>query len=138
MSAHTPGPWNKGKGTGWVDARGYRVLSQTIGGKRRQIREHRAIMEAHLGRALEPWEIEFVVEGIAANLAVFNVEAFANVREELKRCRGVSADLLAALREIESWAFAATQRKVGEPDSFGGEARECHRLARAAIAKAEA
>ena len=47
---HTP--WNKGNSKGWLNAKGYREIR--AGG--RVVKEHRHIMEAHLGRALTPTE----------------------------------------------------------------------------------
>lgn len=50
-------PHNKNKGKGWTDQRGYRWISVVEHGKRRQKREHRFVMEQHLGRRLRPEEI---------------------------------------------------------------------------------
>ena len=50
-------PHNKGTGKGWTDKRGYRWIYVTEGGKRRAKREHRHVMENHLGRRLAPEEI---------------------------------------------------------------------------------
>lgn len=49
-------PWNKGTSKGWVDQRGYRWRFVLRNGKPRRVREHRWVMEQHLGRLLEPWE----------------------------------------------------------------------------------
>jgi hypothetical protein len=50
-------PWNKGTSKGFVNARGDHFLYIVENGKRRAKKESRIIMEKHLGRDLEPWEI---------------------------------------------------------------------------------
>src|SRR3989442_799585 len=50
-------PWNKGMGKGWLDKRGYRWLYVIENGRRVARREHRVLMERHLGRKLDPWEL---------------------------------------------------------------------------------
>ena len=119
-------PWNAGTSKGWVDDRGYRWLYVTEGGKRRARREHRVIMEKHLGRRLEPWEIIHHKDENPANNALENLEiqefgthsvnhhigtrhtrdarrsmeAFALLREELRAERSIKAALLAALEGL--------------------------------------
>ena len=118
-------PWNSGTGSGWVDDRGYRWLYVTENGKRVARREHRVIIERHLGRKLEPWEIVHHKDGDTGNNALDNLEvqefgahtaahhkgtrktwearrsmeAFALMREELRRCREINSDLLEAARD---------------------------------------
>lgn len=73
---HTPGvkkgnvPWNKGKGKGYVNQRGYRC--HKING--REVKEHRLFMERHLGRKLEPWEHVHHKDGDKLNNAINNLE----------------------------------------------------------------
>ena len=119
-------PWNAGKGKGWSDPRGYRWISRTIDGKRRTIREHRWIIEQHLGRKLEPWEVVHHIDGNPSNNSIDNLElkehaahtlahhngqrhayqsrksmeAFGQMREEITRLRTTNADLLAALKDV--------------------------------------
>ena len=50
-------PWNAGTSKGWTDKRGYRWLYVSENGRRVARREHRVLMERHLGRKLEPWEL---------------------------------------------------------------------------------
>lgn len=119
-------PWNAGTSQGWTDKRGYRWLYVTENGKRRARREHRVVLERHLGRRLEPWELVHHKDENPSNNALDNLEvrefgahtaehhkgsrqsydarrsmeAFALLREELKHERTVKADLLEALREL--------------------------------------
>lgn len=124
---HTPvkrKPWNAGTSKGWVDARGYRWLYVTENGRRVARREHRVLMERHLGRKLEPWEVvhhkdENPANNDLSNLEVVefgahtgehskgrrknadarrSMEAFALMREELKRERSVKSDLMEAAK----------------------------------------
>jgi hypothetical protein len=45
--------------------------------------------------------------------------------------------LMDALREIAKWTDAAKYTKAGEPESFGGEAREVNKLAWSVLAEFE-
>jgi len=146
--------WNAGTGKGWVDARGYRWLYVSENGRRIARREHRVVMERHLGRKLEPWEVVHHKDANPANNDIENlevvefgahtgehskgrrkdadakrsIEAFALMREELKRERAVKAELLEALTEFSR-----------EYDGFeDGNGEPCPTLAkaRAAILKA--
>ena len=75
MSAHKGSiPWNKGTGKGWVDKRGYRWVYVTEYGKRRAKRESRVIMEKHLERILEPWELVHHKDGKPDNNSIDNLE----------------------------------------------------------------
>ena len=144
-------PWNAGTSKGWTDKRGYRWLYVSENGRRVARREHRVLMERHLGRKLEPWELVHHKDGNPQNNAIENLElvewgahttehhkggrksedtrrsleAFALMREELKRERAVKTDLLEALIELADCGAEAW-----------GEDRPCVKLARAAIAKA--
>lgn len=116
-------PWNAGTSAGWTDKRGYRWLYVSENGRRRARREHRVIVERHIGRRLEPWEVVHHKDGNPSNNQISNlevvefgahtaehhtgsrrsadarrsIEAFALMREELKAERALKADLIEAL-----------------------------------------
>lgn len=145
-------PWNAGTSKGWVDKRGYRWLYVAENGKRRARREHRVIVERHLGRRLEPWEVVHHKDGNPSNNEIDNLdvvefgahtaehhvgsrrsadarksmEAFALLREELKSERSLKGELLAALQELVT----------GLVYLHGDKADGVLKTARAAIAKA--
>lgn len=152
-------PWNAGNGKGWTDRRGYRWQYVHENGRRVARREHRIVMEQHLGRKLDPWEIVHHRNGDTSDNRLGNLEltefgphttshhtgsrhdedarrsmeAFALMREQLKREREVNADLLAAVRAAESaLAIAASYR-----DSDQCRIQAALQVCRAAIAKTE-
>ncbi len=42
-------PWNAGTSKGWTDTKGYRWRHVVVNGRNRKMREHRWIMEQHMG-----------------------------------------------------------------------------------------
>ncbi len=138
-------PWNYGTSKGWTDARGYRWLwTVDQSGNRIKRREHRVIMERHLGRLLEPWEIIHHKDGNPANNIIENleitdfgahtahhhkgarhdadarrsIEAFALMRGELERLRATYADLYAALtaavHALRSYQYGNASTELAE------------------------
>jgi hypothetical protein len=63
-------PHNKDKGKGWIDKKGYVIIK--VNGK--DTRQHRFIMEKHLGRKLLPTEDVHHINGIKHDNRVENLE----------------------------------------------------------------
>lgn len=150
--------WNSGTSKGWLDTRGYRWLYVDENGRRVARREHRVVMEIHLGRKLEPWELVHHKDGDKcnndiANLELLNfgehtaehsrgrrhdsdalrrMEAFALMREELKRERQIKTDLLEALQSLFCNENGVHICFAGNPSAIEAMEAKC----RAAIAKA--
>lgn len=129
--------WNAGKGKGYVDRRGYRWIR--VAG--RSVREHRHVMETHLGRKLLPTEIVHHKNGITTDNRVENLEVMnggdhmrvhhkgkkrpdmakermsraARDREEIRRLRAINAELFEALVGLESLRgpFAPSDEEIG-------------------------
>ena len=150
-------PWNYGTSNGWYDKRGYHWIYVIENGRRRAKREHRHIMELHIGRKLLPTEIVHHKDGNARNNDLSNLEImdhskhislhsggtkrpdtakrtqqiFANYREDAKHLRKVNQTMLEALE--------AMIREAGHLDirTCSEEEFAAHKLARAAIAAAK-
>lgn len=143
--------WNAGSGRGWIDRRGYRWIR--VDG--RSVREHRHIMEQHLGRKLLPTEIVHHRNGDTSDNRLDNLEVMhggdhmrhhhkgerrpdmakqrmsraARDRETIRRLAAFNAELLNALYAVDT----ASEYMEFDPDSRFGEAMA---LVSTAIAKA--
>lgn len=156
-------PWNHGTSKGWIDKRGYRWIYVTEMGKRRARREHRAVMEQHLGRKLEPWELVHHIDGDKLNNSIANLEltefgkhttdhhlgarrdqaacrsmeAFAKMREALKDERTINRELAAALEAFIRCSYSVSTEINPVGHSWcGAWLDEALGVARAALAKA--
>ena len=141
-------PWNAGTSKGWSDKRGYRWIYVTENGRRRAKREHRHVVEQHLGRKLTPEEVVHHRNGDPSDNRIENLEVMpfgihtaehhrgtkqaeqsritqsvlAEYREEKKRLQALNADLLEALKRLESTARILPE-SMDEPGSAMSQAR---------------
>ena len=145
-------PHNKGKGKGWTDKRGYRWVYVVENGKPRQKREHRYVMELHLGRKLSPEELvhhknEDKTDNRIENLEVKDwsehtkdhhyggqrTDQQKKTMEVISRYREENKDL----KDIRNELFEALEDLVEHFDGLPvGDGYERARKARAALAKA--
>jgi len=143
-------PWNAGTGKGWICPRGYRQIK--VG--KRNVREHRYIMEQYLGRRLEPTEVvhhrngdkqdnrleNLELTSVSEHTIIHNtgskrsdstkksISVFRQLSAELKRLQAINTELYAALDD----AFKLLDGWQGRPEWRQGIIDN----ARAALAKA--
>lgn len=93
----------------------YRLISVTLDGVRRQVFEHRLVMEAHLGRALLPSEVVHHKDGDGLNNAIENLELMTqseHQREHLMDSTAWDIEEAARLR-AEGWTLAKLADRYG-------------------------
>lgn len=86
-------PYKATKGSGFVNKAGYRIVSDGNGGK---IKEHRLVMEKHLGRKLLPDENVHHKNGDKSDNRIENLELWSTKQPQGKRIE----DLVVYAKEI--------------------------------------
>jgi len=74
----------KDKGEGWLDPKGYRYIIVWENGEKREVREHRHVMEQHLGRRLRRDEVVHHRNGDRADNRLENLRLVASHSEHME------------------------------------------------------
>jgi hypothetical protein len=122
-------PWNYGKGSGWVNSKGYRETR--VNGQ--IVKEHRIVMEQHLGRKLLPIEDVHHINGDKTDNRIENLEVLSHAEHTIKTnedrtyTRGKKHNLTDKERNRRSeWMKGLHRKGVAMPPQARAKARGEH------------